>query len=1093
MKINKILIYFIFILLNSISQNALSQNNTSNTPTDFLPKITPPSPTSFAVANYGNVPTGLFTGTLNLQIPIHNFISGKITVPINLFYGSNGVKVDDVSGSLGLGWNMNAGGIITRTVRDEADENQVVISVPENISGSSTNSSITNAFFSLAGLALADTERDIYSFNFNGYSGKFIFDRDENPILYSKQNLSISRFNGTGFLVTTENGSRYYFTEIEKSKFRTFNAGQSIPNSYETGWLLTKIINSSGDEVYFEYENQHLMYTASQSQSLNFLYPSPQLNCNNTILMNAQNLSLITGHNMQVYGKRIKTIKSNKPEEGSIRFKYDETNDDEKYNKLVAIFIYDQNLNEVDKINFNHFTTSNKRTFLQNINYKDPNKNYSFSYINPTHFPERLDLGQDHWGYYNGKANINLVPKNLTGYNIEYLEYEGADKEPNSISAETGMLNKIIYPTKGQTEIEYEGNNYFGEKTVQPPVKRELLQVDVLYNQPVRSVQKEIPIQMDQWVEISGRSFFNSYCDPENTGHLNSTLTIKDESGNAVQLWKYSTTTMTFVHSENNLFTTDYDTFFIDAKAGKTYTIILTTYRCTSANCTITYKNGAPSTTMEFIPTGGVRVKSTMDKSGNGISNYKKYIYSDADPGKKPVYFDQNTVRTYCSVGTENEWLPCNFRDNTYLIVNSSSLFSLFDTGSSNCYYGSVNISHGGDNYEKGGENRTFTISRDYWANQIQGSTIWSAPWTNFGWDNGNEIYSSTFDSHHNPIQKVWKNYRTKDVHTKEVKSYSVRKNYEINCNITSQHHCTNFETTNYPQNPCFGQPVNKLVQLNDVSNLDIAEYKAISTFSYLQSQTTEDYLDGAPLITTTEYFFDNPNHYQLTDQRTIFPDGSSQLTNYKYAHEKGKTLMIQKNMVGIPLETSTTKGSKLLSKTLTDYPDVLPDTQTGNLLLPRSTSSLDMLTGGMSTDVTYNQYDSKGNLQQYTTRSGVTTAIVWGYNNTQPIAKIEGATYSQVSGLAGTIVTASDTDASAGVNNDETSLLDIMKTFREALPNNNVTTYTYDPLVGVRSITPPNGIRQVYIYDNANRLKEVRENSQTGSLLKEYQYNYKH
>ncbi|WP_374464396.1 hypothetical protein [Chryseobacterium sp.] len=59
-------------------------------------------------------------------------------------------------------------------------------------------------------------------------------------------------------------------------------------------------------------------------------------------------------------------------------------------------------------------------------------------------------------------------------------------------------------------------------------------------------------------------------------------------------------------------------------------------------------------------------------------------------------------------------------------------------------------------------------------------------------------------------------------------------------------------------------------------------------------------------------------------------------------------------------------------------------------------------------------------------------------------------------------------------------------------MPNYQITTYTYDPLIGVRSITPPSGIREVYIYDSANRLKEIRENNQTGNLLKEFKYNYK-
>ncbi|EJL68056.1 hypothetical protein [Chryseobacterium populi] len=54
------------------------------------------------------------------------------------------------------------------------------------------------------------------------------------------------------------------------------------------------------------------------------------------------------------------------------------------------------------------------------------------------------------------------------------------------------------------------------------------------------------------------------------------------------------------------------------------------------------------------------------------------------------------------------------------------------------------------------------------------------------------------------------------------------------------------------------------------------------------------------------------------------------------------------------------------------------------------------------------------------------------------------------------------------------------------------ITTYTYDPLIGITSITPPSGIREVYIYDTAGRLQEIRQDSKTGKLLKEFKYNYK-
>ena len=76
--------------------------------------------------------------------------------------------------------------------------------------------------------------------------------------------------------------------------------------------------------------------------------------------------------------------------------------------------------------------------------------------------------------------------------------------------------------------------------------------------------------------------------------------------------------------------------------------------------------------------------------------------------------------------------------------------------------------------------------------------------------------------------------------------------------------------------------------------------------------------------------------------------------------------------------------------------------------LLPSSVVSTD-LQNVVSNEVTYDYYDNKGNLQQYTTKDGLSTVIVWGYNLTQPIAKIEGAKMSDIQqSLIDSIVTAS-------------------------------------------------------------------------------------
>ncbi|AZB16460.1 hypothetical protein EG352_01030 [Chryseobacterium indologenes] len=271
---------------------------------------------------------------------------------------------------------------------------------------------------------------------------------------------------------------------------------------------------------------------------------------------------------------------------------------------------------------------------------------------------------------------------------------------------------------------------------------------------------------------------------------------------------------------------------------------------------------------------------------------------------------------------------------------------------------------------------------------------------------------------------------------------------------------------------------------------------------SWIKNNTiiSKNYFDSA-LSETKKEILRNTFNYRFDFERSTSSDGSILETKYNYAYQKGNQLMISKNMVGILLETVTSKtignATKTISKVETVYPPAIPTSQTGNLVLPLSVRSFNIQnptdSNSATTDITYDQYDTKGNLQQYTTKDGISTVIIWGYNQTQPIAKIENVKLADIGqSFITDIVNASNTDASAGTNNDETNLLNAFNTFRGQLSGYKITTYSYDPLIGVRSITPPSGIREVYVYDAANRLKEIRENSQSGNLLKEFKYNYK-
>lgn len=1068
-----------------------------------LPNIIPPSPTAYALGNYGNVPVGLFTGSPNVSIPLLAYKTNNITLPISLFYGSNGIKVDDVSTNVGLGWSLNFGGVITRTVRDRADESSTHISTPENVSGAYANA-ITNKFLSTIGNGSTslDTEADLYSFNFNGNSGKFFFDQNDVPHIVDQQAIKIEK-STEGFVLTLPNGEKYYFNETEQTMYTSSGNGHSVPSGAITAWYLTKIAHPNGDEVYFTYSAANITeYIGSQSQNLKMSvgYPAQQASCQGgSGYVLPPTMGMVADNNIEILGKKIVSINSNNTNAGTITFEYETdttTLDVDGNKKIKVIRQLDRNGNILESTTFNYLNTSNKRNFLSSLVFKDPFKNYSFEYESPSLFPARLSFSQDQWGYYNGKANANLVPANISDYNLKNFNYNGANKEPDPNFAKIGMLKRVTYPTKGYTDLEYEGNTYWGEKTIYPAITTQNISIrNTISVDDFVSTSYTFTSPINQTVKVTGSAVFNTQC----TDQTHSPIGIV----HGASFYKIIQGAPTQVGSDYQFLGNDEVLF--EAVAGQTYTITIDAGRCTYTRAGINYYATAPQVINTNLDTGGVRIKSTKDVDTPTSQNiYKRYYYAHKDDlthssgqkGNNPYYVDVAKWQTSCGVGV------CTYVENSNVILSSSSMIPLYNTETSSCLYPFVTISEGGDQFEKGGEMKEFKIRRDNAGSNIWGSGgLSSAPWTNRGWDNGSELKSTILRKNSSTLEVVQEKeniYEKNDNNTFELKSFAGRKLYDMICPANYSYTCTATDVA-AAGNECSGKAVGTQVYLTNVDNISVTEYRNISYWHYLKSQKTTDFLNGLPVVTQTEYFYNNPSNYQLSKQKVTFPDAIVNETTYSYAHEKGNQLMIGKNMVGIPLETVSTQtiGSttKTLSKTETIYPSSVPTAETGSLVLPTSVLTHDIPNNSTITEVKYDKYDANGNLLQYTSKAGIPVAIVWGYNNTQPIAKVEGTTYDQLvnSGLISAIVSASDNDATDP--NTEGTLRNVLDSFRNnsSLSGYQITTITYNPLIGVTSMTPPSGIREVYIYDSFNRLKEIRENDVTGNLLKEFNYNYKH
>ena len=171
-----------------------------------LPPTNVKSPNATSLGLYGEVPVSLFTGIPRIDIPLYTVQDNKANLPISLSYHASGFRPDVHPGWVGSGWNLNVGGVISRTIHDMPDDNDdngpthpylrqagyywyrnrvglgrsnwnatdFMQSVARLYDKQSDNPYFPNETNSCMGYM--DTEPDEFTFSFGEYSGKFYLD-----------------------------------------------------------------------------------------------------------------------------------------------------------------------------------------------------------------------------------------------------------------------------------------------------------------------------------------------------------------------------------------------------------------------------------------------------------------------------------------------------------------------------------------------------------------------------------------------------------------------------------------------------------------------------------------------------------------------------------------------------------------------------------------------------------------------------------------------------------------------------------------------------------------------------------------------------
>jgi YD repeat-containing protein len=442
------------------------------------------SPQMTEIQRFGEYPVSLNAGLVDISIPLWEVKSGSLSMPISMSFHASGRRADAKPGKLGFGWVLNAGGLITRKVKDFPDEET-------SLSQYIDKDKITDyALYGEVKNKKIDLERDLFTYSGPVGTGKFVIDGDDEedevliPIPHTSSQIKKYRY------VSSQGEEDYFYFEIIDADGNIYIYGRGLDgepqeemitnNNYHpnrkylyvpTAWMLTAIISSSKkDTIEFIYEKERKV--------VNRTYINDHLIAFSNFTDNLKKYSVeyfpIKTSKPEV--KRESVVSSYKvPQLNKIIFKNGYVEFISDGDLISSINVKDKEGNIIRKFgmeysivkndihhSINKMTIYNGRENVEEV--------YKFDYYNPKLWNVENERSQDFWGYFNAKGNIDMIPyaKDIPYFtssaNHEYLNFgdisERFKRETNGEAMLLGMIKSITYPTGGKTEFFYEPNVY---------------------------------------------------------------------------------------------------------------------------------------------------------------------------------------------------------------------------------------------------------------------------------------------------------------------------------------------------------------------------------------------------------------------------------------------------------------------------------------------------------------------------------------------------------------------------------------------------------------------------------------------------------
>lgn len=390
-----------------------------------------PSPDAMGLFRQASVGVSHYTGSANIGIPLGEISGRELGVGLSLSYNSFGHRVQDVASSEGLGWSLQAGGMISRVVRG----------TPDDLTGGFCMNSDT------------DKEPDLFIFSFMGRTGKFVVSQTKQVVLFPFQDLKvIPGMCGIGdtWEIIDENGTKYHFGTTVGSRERTSTwKGTLVQPEYTSTWYLTKIISANGtDEITLSYA------AASPYSYVNYYFEkddgycsSPEKNESVTVTVRSSKLTEISSSG----GKVLLTWNTQRKDLQGARSLATVSfvdNTGKAESKYYFEYGYFQGCQEADNLC--------KRLKLEKIYDISTTPLYEFQYNETVNLPSRISKNIDYLGLYNNNTVNSWIPA-IT----DPSSYIGASRTPDTNRMKANLLTRINQRGGSHTLFTYEPHSGF--------------------------------------------------------------------------------------------------------------------------------------------------------------------------------------------------------------------------------------------------------------------------------------------------------------------------------------------------------------------------------------------------------------------------------------------------------------------------------------------------------------------------------------------------------------------------------------------------------------------------------------------------------